>query len=237
MPPSGSTLAGLIQSNVDSRMAAIRGYHPLSQKTPRYFIEFCHAIGMGIIDGGPTINFITNDTGLAGLPLVAGVGAGIGIITDPNWFVQDLYTRVRQYVLDDFGRTAHDPYPPRPGSSGEYLLALCKGINDSFLSYYPTAWTLTSAHPQIYQGIGLITDGQFSGLSASTIQSDIISGAPDFRGRFWPRLAQAVSESYVGLIEQHSTGTVTITGTCIPVPLAQVCNIMNSTGNGSGIAA
>ena len=238
MPPSGSTLAGLIQTNVDSRMASVRGYHPLSQRNPHYFIEFCHAIGTGIIQGGPTINFITNDTGLAGNPLVAGTGTGIGIITDPTWFVQDLYTRIRQYVIEDFGRTLHDPYFPRPGNSGQYLLALCEGINDSFLQYYPTAWTLTSTHPQIYQGIGLITDGQFLGLSAPTIQSDIIAGAPDFIGRFWPRLAQAISESYVALIEQHSTGTVTITGTCVVAPPAQLtCNITGSTGNGTGVAA
>ena len=234
MPAVPSALAALVQSDVDSRMAAIRGYHPLSQKNPMYYIEFAQAIGKGIIQGGPAITFITNDSGSAGSPLVPGVGAGIGIVTDPTWFIQDLYTRIRNYVIADFGRTLHDPFPPRPGNSGEYLLALCTGINDAVSEYYPTAWTLVSTHPQIYMGTGLIVDGQFSGLIATAIQAEIIEGAPNFIGRFWPRLAQAVSESYVELIEQHSTGIVTITGTCVRVD-DQVCNI-GSTGNGSGVA-
>ena len=234
MPASGSTLASLIQSDVNSRMAAIRGYAPLSQRNPHYFIELCQAIGLGIIQGGPSINFTTTDTGKGGTPLVAGVGNGIGIVTDSSFFVQDLYTRIRNYVIADFGRTVHDPYPPRPGNSGQYLLALCQGIADALASYYPTAWTLLSTHPQIYMGTGIINDGQFSGLSATTIQADIVAGAPDFRGRFWPRLAQAISESYVLLIEQHSTGMVTITGTCTP-GLSQTCDI-SSTGTGTGVA-
>lgn len=236
MPASGSALAALVQSNVDSRMAAVmgRGHHPLAQKNPHYFIELCTAIGTGIISAGPVINFTTNDTGQEGSPLVPGVGNGIGIVTDPSFFIQDLYTRLRGFIIADFGRTNHDPFPPRSTNSGQYLLALCLGINDSFLSYYPTAWTLVSAHPQIYMGTGLITDGQFSGLSSSAIQGAIISGAPDFRGRFWPRLAQGVAESYVALIEQHSTGMVTITGTCVP-SISQVCGIGGS-GNGSGTA-
>lgn len=234
MSANGSILAGLIQSNVDSRMAAIRRYHPLSQRNPSYFIELCHAIGIGIIQGGPVIDFHTTDTGKGGEPLVQGIGAGIGIIIDYSFFVEDLYTRIRRYVIEDFGRTLHDPYVPRPENSGQYLLALCEGIADSLQSYYPTAWTLASTHPQIYQGIGIINDGQFFGLSAPTIQADIIANAPRFIGRFWPRLAQAISESYVLLIEQHSTGMVTITGTCND-GISQICNL-SSTGIGTGTA-
>lgn len=234
MAASGSVLASLIQSDVDSRMAAIRGHHPLLQKNPSYFIEFCHAIGIGIIQGGPVIDFHTTDTGNGGEPLVVGTGAGIGIVIDYSFFVQDLYTRIRNYVIQDFGRTLHDPYVPRPGNSGQYLLALCEGIADALSSYYPTAWTLVSTHPQIYMGTGIINDGQFFGLSAPAIQADILAAAPRFIGRFWPRLAQAISESYVLLIEQHSTGMVTITGTC-NASIDQICNI-SSTGIGTGTA-
>src|ERR1035437_3070407 len=201
MPASGSILANLIQTNVDYRMSLVREHHPLQQRNPSYYIEFCQAIGNGIIQGGPIIDFHSTDTGNGGNPYVQGTGHGIGIATDTSWFVQDLYTRFRNYIIEDFGRTLHDPFPPRPGKSGQYLLALCEGINDSFLQYYPTAWTLLSTHPQIYQGIGLITDGQFLGLSESTIQSDIIAGAPRFVGRYWPTLARAIAESYVLLIE------------------------------------
>lgn len=234
MPVSGSALSALIQSNVDSRMAAVEGFHPLLQRNPHFYIELCNAIGNGIINGGPVIDFTTNDTGVEGSPLVPGVGSGIGIVTDPTFFIQDAYTRIRNYVIADFGRTLHDPYPPGPKNSGRFLLALVTGINDAFLAYYPTAWTLASTHPQIYRGTGIINDGQFFGLSASTIQSTIIAGAPDFRGRFWPRLAQAIAESYVALIEQHATGQVTITGVCVP-SISQICEI-GASGNGTGTA-
>ena len=235
MPVSGPVLANLIQTDVDNRMSMVRGTHPLEQKNPAFYIEFCQAIGLGLILHSHNILFVTNDTGLSAVPFIPGVGVGIGIITDPTFFIQDLYTRIREYVINDFGRTTHDPYPPRPGNSGEFLLALCEGINDAFSSYYPTAWALASVYPIVYLGSGTINNGQFSGLSAQTIQSDIIQGAPNFVGKFWPRLAQAIAESYVALIELHSTGTVTITGICIP-SLTQVCSLSGVPGMGSGVA-
>jgi hypothetical protein len=235
MPVVGSVLTNLIQTNVDSRMGAIAGHHPLQQKTPLFYIEMCQAIGNGIAMGGPSVSFTSSDVGFTGAPPVPGVGAGVGIVTDPTFFIEDLYTRVRNYVIDDFGRTMHDPYPPTPGNSGEYLQALCQGINDSFISYYTTAWILTSVDPLIYAGTGTINNGDFTGLVAPTIQTQIISGAPNFLGRFWPRLAQAISESYVALIEQHSTGTLTISGVCVP-SLVQVCSLPG-TGIGTGTAA
>lgn len=234
MAVSPAALAALVQTNVDVRMASIRGFHPLSQRNPSYFIEFCQAIGLGILQGAPSVTFTTSDSGFMGIPPIPGVGTGVGIVTDPTFFIEDLYTRIRNYVIQDFGRTLHEPYPPSVGGSGKYLLALCEGIDDSFKSYYPTAWTLVSAHPMIYAGVGSVNNGHFSGLSAPAIQADIIANAPRLLGRFWPRIAQAVSESYVELIEQHSTGTVTIVGMCVPSP-SQVCSIP-SVGVGTGIA-
>ncbi|MCX9024624.1 MAG: hypothetical protein OIN85_00845 [Candidatus Methanoperedens sp.] len=234
MAASGSALAALVQSDVNSRMGAVQNHFPLAQKRPEFFVEMCQAIGTGIISGGPVIMFTTTDSGVEGSPLVPGTGAGVGIVPDPNFFITDLYTRVRGYIIADFGKTSHDPYPPQARNSGLFLLALCQGINDAFQTYYPTAWTLVSTHPQIYMGTGLINNGQFSGLSASAIKGAIIAAAPRLRGRFWPRLAQAISESYVALIQQHSTGQVTITGTCIPGP-SQVCGIGGS-GSGTGTA-
>lgn len=235
MPVVGSVLANLIQVNIDSRMAAIAGHHPLAQENPAFFIEMCQAIGLGVAMGGPVVSFTSSDTGFMGVPPRPGVGSGVGIITDPTFFIEDLYTRVRNYVIADFGSTKHDPYPPGPGNSGQYLQALCEGINDSFSSYYPTAWILASVDPTIYAGSGTINDGNFTGLVAPTIQTQIIASAPNFLGKFWPRLAQAISESYVALIEQHSTGSLTIVGVCVPSP-GQVCNIP-STGTGTGTAA
>jgi hypothetical protein len=235
MPVAPSALAALIQENVNSDMQAIAGYAPLAQANPSYFIEMCTAIGIGIASGSPLITFTTSDTGSTGAPPIPGVGAGVGITPDPTFFVQDLYTRVRTYVIEDFGSTNHEAWPPSPGNSGEYLKALCQGINDSITTLYPTSWILASVHPLIYIGTGTIENGDFSGLVATEIQSLIISAAPNFIGKFWPRLAQAISESYVALIEQHSTGTVTITGVCVP-SVSQICGITPSSGTGTGTA-
>lgn len=234
MSASGATLSSLVLTKVDTRMAAVQGVHPLDQVHPFYYTTMCTAIGTGIIQAGPVISFVTADSGLKGSPSVPGIGNGTGIITDPTFFVQDLYTRTRGYIIADFGRTTHDVYPPGPKNSGQYLLALCLGINDAILAYYPTAWTLVSSHPTIYTGTGIVNNGNFSGLVATAIKSTIVGLAPTFIGPFWPRLAQAISESYVALIHQHSTGTVTITGSCSP-SISQVCGL-SGTGSGSGTA-
>lgn len=235
MPAIPSVLSALIQSKVDSKMAAIRGIHPLQQRNPTYYLEMCTAIGTGIITGGPTIQFTTEDTGQQGSPSVTGTGNGTGIVVDSDFFTQDLYIRARSYIIEDFGKTTHDAYPPRIGNSGQFLLALCAGISESVKEHYATAWILTSTHPQIYLGTGVINNGHFSGLIATTIKSDIVNGASNFVGRYWPRLAQAISESYVATIQQHSTGTVTITGVCIPSD-NQACGI-GGTGTGTGVAS
>lgn len=234
MPAVPAALAALVQSNINTRMMAL-GAKPLAQKNPAFFIEMCTAIGSGIILGAPAIAFTTSDTGMMGVPPIPGAGVGVGIVTDPTFFIEDLYTRLRGYVIADFGQTSHDPYPPGPKNSGQYLLAICNGINDAFLSYYPTAWALVSAHPLIYAGSGTIADGNFSGLVATAIQSTIQGLAPTLVGKFWPRIAQGIAESYTALIEQHSTGTVTIVGVCVP-SLVQVCGVP-SVGTGSGVAS
>ncbi len=229
-----AALGALVLSNVDTRFAAVRGWHPLQQRNPSYYILFANAIGKGILTAGPVINFQTQDTGNQGSPFVTGTGAGIGIVVDPNFIVPDLYERARAYIQAEFGRTLHDPYPPRRYNSGEFLLALCLGINDAIMQYYPTTWILSSTHPQIYQGTGVVPYGNFSGLSAPAIAASILSFAPNFVGRFWPKLAQAISESYVELIHNHSTGTVTITGNCVS-SISQSCGI-GGTGIGTGTA-
>ena len=78
-------------------------------------------------------------------------------------------------------------------------------------------------------------NGDFSGLVATTIQEQIIAASPLLLGPAWPTIATAISESYVATIEQHSTGSLTIIGICVPSP-AQVCGTP-SVGVGTGTAA
>ena len=236
MPVVPAALAALIETNIDSRMAAISGHHPLQQSNPAFYMEMCQAIGMGIALGAPILTFTSSDSGLSSIPPIPGVISGVGITPNPTFFVEDLYNRMRGYVIADFGKTSHDPYPPNPGNSGEYLQALCQGINDSFQTLYPTSWILAGADPLVYLGTGIVQDGGFSGVASSAIQSLIISSAPNFMGKFWPRTAQAIAESYAALITEHSTATVTITGICIP-SIAQVCAIPGIPGTGTGTAA
>lgn len=234
MAVSGSALAALIQTKVDTRMSSVGGHSPLAQADPSYFIAFCEALGKGIIQGGPSISFTTNDTGSKGIPAVTGTGVGMGIVPDATFFIEDAYTRIRGYILADLGSSMHDSYPPGAGNSGEYLLALCQGLNDAFQEYYPTAWTLASTHPAIYAGSGSIVNGHYSGLSDSAIKGAIVSAGSTMQGSFWPKLAQAIAESYVKLIHEHSTGQVTIAGVCVPGS-SQDCGI-NGSGTGSGAA-
>lgn len=236
MPVIPAALSALIEIDIDSEMAkAYNGVHPLAQKDPSYFIAMCTAIGTGIALGGPVISFTTSDSGVMGAPPVPGVGTGVGIVVDSDFFIKDLYTRIRGYIIADFGKTSHDAYPPGAKNSGQYLLAMCTGIGKAIKTNFATAWILTSAHPLIYIGSGTISNGNFFGITAPAIKSAIVAAGPLMKGPFWPRTAQAISESYVEMITQHSTGSVTIVGICVP-SLVQVCGI-GSSGVGTGAAA
>lgn len=244
MPPNGLTLGGLIQTNIDNLMSSVsgsnggaqfQGVHPLQQKNPSYYIAFCNAVGGGLISGGPVIGFTTTDSGVAGSPPVTGAGIGVGIFIDKEFFREQAYTNARNAILAKFSQTVHDPYPPGEENTGQFLDAICNGIATSVHDYYQTAWSLTSVHPQIYQGAGAINDGQFFGLSPSAIASAIESLLPNFQGEFLPDLIQAISEAYVLTITTKAVGTVTITGACVSSD-SQVCGIPSS-GAGTGTAS
>lgn len=240
MPAIASTLSNLVKTNVDSKFSSVSGVSPLAQSNPSYFIEMCTAIGTGIANGTTVINFTTSDTGLGGTPPVPGNGTGVGIIVDDAYFTQKLYTELRNSSISSFGSTTHDPYPPGPNNiSGKYLKALCEGISISVKTHFQTAWTLTSAHPLVYSGVGNISNGSFSGLTATNIEQLILAAGPSLQGVFWPKVAKKVAEVYVDTIHNHSTATVTIIGVCVPlVPPAgfQICGVP-AVGAGTGVAS
>jgi hypothetical protein len=234
MPVIPTVLSALIQTNINANLAALNGQGPLAQKDPSYFIAMCTAIGTGIATGSPLITFTSSDTGMMGVPPIPGAGTGVGIVVDGSFFEQDLYTRIRGFIIADFGSTTHDAYPPGPMNSGQNLLAVCKGVSDAIVTNFATAWTLTSVDPTIYIGSGMIQNGDFSGLVATAVSGPMVSAAPTLKGAFWPRICQGIAESYVAAIEQHSTGSITLVGVCVP-SLAQVCGLPSS-GTGTGTA-
>lgn len=237
MAASGPTLASLVQSKVNSKMLAISGHAPLSQSDPSYFIEMCTAIGNGIGINSTSLSFTTDDTGFTAVPTITGSGTGTGIIVDQAHFTEDLYTNIRQKVIDTFGSTNHQAFPPGGTNSGRFLKALCEGISESVTEHFATVWSLTSSHPTIYAGSATVNNGNISGLSSGSVQSTIISLSPSLQGPFWPVIAEEVAKSYVDAIHNHSTATITITGICIPSPppTLQLCNLPGS-GSGSGSA-
>lgn len=207
---------------------------PLYQRNNFYFISFANAIGQGIAAGTPFINFTTIDTGVKGIPLITGTGVGVGIFFDAKFFEQTAYTNVRNAVIANFGKSLHDPYPPRIENVGMYLKAVCKAVGESIEEHYKTAWTLNSTHPIIYTGTGKINNGMFSGIEQDLVISQIMSRSTMMRGRFWPIMVQEIAKAYKLTIETRSYSQVTITGVCIP-STSQVCMI-SSGGSGTGIA-
>lgn len=219
-------------------MQLISGIAPLSQADPSFFIAMCQAIGQGIGDNSTALTFSTNDSGSAGLPPVGGSGTGTGIVVNKDYFTEDLYTKIRQKVIDNFGETKHEPFPPSSGNSGEFLLAVAEAIAEAVTEHYATAWTLTSTHPDIYSGTGIVPEGAISGLEAPTISASIVSLGSTLQGPFWPVMAQQIADSYVDAIHNHSTATVSIEGVCVPsISPLQVCGLVGSTGSGSGGAS
>lgn len=235
MPAIPAILFNLIQTKVAQKIEAISGHSPLAQANPAYFIKMCLALGKGIAEGTPTITFTTVDAGASGVPPLPGVGVGTGIVVDAAFMSEQIYTKVREYVIEDFGKTAHEVWPPSEGNSGHYLKAFTDGISEAVKEHYSTAWTLSSAHPIVYAGTGTVTEGSFSGIIPEAVKSKISEAAPDFTGPFWVRFAQAVAEGYVNGIHNKSTGTVVISGICIPGP-SQVCGLPLG-GSGTGVAA
>lgn len=237
MPAIPSVLASLIQSEINKEVKTIssNGRGPLEQQNPSYFTAMCTALGRGIAVGSPMIQFTTVDTGASGAPPVPGIGTGVGIVVDADFMEKEIYNTIRQYTVQDFGKTTHDPHPPALDNSGIYLQAICKGIASAVKQHYTTAWMLTSSHSIVYIGSGQILKGHFSGLQSELVKSQIVSQGPTLKGKFWPRMAQAIAEAYVKTIETQSTGQVTIAGICVP-SLAQICGLPMS-GTGTGVAA
>ena len=228
-------LSKLFQDKIHVNMQGCYDYGgPLSSKNPSYYIEFCTAIATGISDGSKIINFTTADAGMGGAPPVPGVGAGVGIFVDKAWLHKTLYTRILAKIKSTFGRTLHGDFPPGPNDSGRFLDAVCIGIADSIEEHFKIAYNLVSAHPLVYMGVGKINEGMYFGLQPNNIASLIKAAGPRLKGKFFPIMIQVISEVYVEAIHKHSTGTVTITGVCVP-SVAQVCGI-NMIGTGTGTA-
>jgi hypothetical protein len=101
-------LSELLKEKLDCKFKRVRTYAgPLAQKKPQYFHNFCEGIGKGIVLGSPSIQFTTLDAGFGGAPPIPGVGKGIGIIMDVDWFTENLYKELRSRIMSGHGKTVH----------------------------------------------------------------------------------------------------------------------------------
>lgn len=236
MPAVPAALSTLIKTEVDGNLNGVTGYSPLGSSNPSYFIEFCTAIGTGIALGSPVISFTTVDAGQAGTPPIPGVGAGVGIVVDEAFLTEKIYTYCRTGFLAEYGKTGNIAYPPTDKSNGKVLEAIAKGIAKGVKTHYASAWILTSAHPIVYAGSGSINNGMFSGLVDATVKTQIKTAAPRMvPSKGWDIMSEAIAKAYVEAIHTKSTGTVAITGVCVPSP-GQICGLPIP-GAGSGVAA
>lgn len=237
MPLVPDVLKSLVMENIRQNMIAVNGYDPLASPNPSYFIEMCSAFGKGIAQATKTLQFTTKDAGMTANPPVPGVGTGVGIHIDSDFMSQQMYTNIRNSIISKFKITRHDPWIPSQGNSGEYLKAITDGISSAVKTHFKTAWTLNSTHNVIYIGTGNIkpTEGnKFTGLVESQVSSAVTSLGVRMRGSFWPELCKGIAKGYVTGVEQTGSGTVTITGTCIPNSSPFQACALPDPGNGSG---
>lgn len=255
MAVNGELLAALVMSKMDQKFKTVRQYNgPLAQQNPAFFIEYCQAIGKGIIQGNPVINFATVDTGVRGTPLVAGAGMGLGVIVDTNAFTKLLYTEIRNQSIATYGKTAHpawcdewakkdDPTPPPAGHCSlennqynpyNFLTATCEAISEAVSEHYAQLRVLTSANPQVYMGTAVVPKGGFFGANPVAVGSAIQGLGPSMVGSFWPILCMAIGTAYSRAIMEESTGELVISGACIPNQ-SQTCGVPGS-GTGTGTA-
>jgi hypothetical protein len=239
MPAQGMVLYSLIRKNVDEAIKKLNGEGPIKSLTdPKYFEEMCKSLGMGIALGSTAISFTTHDIGLMSAPPIPALaGTGVGIVVQADYMTEQIYTKIRDKILSSMGKTTHDPYPPKAGNSGEFLLAIASGVAKAVKEHFATAMTLTSTHPIVYMGNGAIAPGDFSGLVPDNIKSLILNNSPQLKGDFWPTMAGAIAEGYADGIHKRSSGVVSITGICIPTPIPPLVCGLPGTGTGSGVAS
>ncbi|NBO99755.1 MAG: hypothetical protein EBU90_06465 [Proteobacteria bacterium] len=226
MPVVGPKLGILIKEKMIKNISELSGRSPAEQPNPQYFINFCVALGNGIATGTKSIVFTTIDSGLANPLAGPGVGVGKGIQFNSEHMVKTAYERLRSEVINMFGKTNHAPYPPPKNNSGEYLVAILKAVADSIKEVYEADLILTSTHFPVVVGSGIAKEGNFSGIQSSLIKNSIISTTGAFRGSFWPKFIDIITESYIDTVHNHSTAKVVISG----------AGVSPSTGFGSGVA-
>lgn len=254
MAVNGTLLATILKLKMDTKFKQVLNYAgPLAQQNPSYFIAMCDAIGKGIIQGHPVINFTTVDAGVSGTPPKVGTGIGLGVIIDKNWFTENLYKEIRAKSAAQYGSTSHpvwcsdynavnDPQNPLPENHCSlnpnqynpynFLTAMCEAISESVTEHYASFRILNSTHPIVYAGAGEIKKGAFVGIDVAAAIQGL---GPTLQGNFWPLLCQAIGKIYKDAIQLHSTGTVTITGVCVP-NTSQTCGVP-SAGVGTGTAS
>ena len=237
MPAVPELLTMLVIKHCADKAKALTNVDPRSTKAASFFIAFCTAVGKGIAEGTPTVMFTTTDSGFTSAPPVPGVGAGIGIKVNSEYMSMKMYTLLRDEAVKKGSK--HAVWPPPDDNGGKYLRAITDGICEAIKEHYATCWILTSAHPLIYQGTGVIDPqkgSKFSGIQDSAVKSLIISYGPLMKGSMWPKMAESISKAYKDGIENMSTGQVAITGVCVP-NISQVCNIPLPQAAGTGVAS
>jgi hypothetical protein len=205
-----------------AKIVGLSGQNPFAQKNPSYLIEFIHSISNTLAMDCLQITCVTVDAGIGAAPPMPGVGIGkMTVVNEP--LLGRIYTRVREAVIREFGRTAHEAWPPTEGS-GIYLRAILESFTQTTTDFYNKNLTIASVHPFVYTGAYKVTNGGFLAPQPNIIASDIMGKAPSLKGRFWPIFVKAFADGYVEYIQQDLTGTGAITGICVP-SVAQVCGL------------
>jgi len=261
MPAVPTVLAKLIETKIHNYMKTAYPYGgPLAGQITTYYKQFCSAIGGGIVSKSLNkIKWVSKDTGLMGSPPVPGVSIGKGIFVDKEWLNENLYRKLMSVYpnlppyppatkttrwIDPFGiehenvQEVHPPYPANSDySNGMFVECITKGIADAIEEHYKKAWILQGNHPIVYLGKGKVLEGNFQGLVAPEIASEIQKLGSSMYGPYWVQLTMAVAEVYVKAIHMHSySGPLTITGICVPTPIPlQVC-ALPAAGAGTGDA-
>lgn len=247
MPVNQTVLTSIMKKKVAANMQRLTGYSPLGTRAEPYFTMLINAISAGIAQGAPSLTFTTNDVGFTGMPVIPGAGQGVGIDVDAAHMSERMYSYLRSTIVTKFGGTTHEAWPPTKGNSGEYLKAITDGVSEAIKEHFKTCWILTSAHPIVYAGSGVIdptkapdnpSRNYFRGIEVAPIKSLIlISGGKLLRGRFFPDLAEGIARGYKESMEARAKSSVTIVGVCVPrTTPPQVCNIP-AVGKGTGVAS
>jgi hypothetical protein len=199
-------LSEKVKSLFRAKVKALMNHDIYSNPQPQYmhmfFDSVCHAF---VINTSGKMNILTVDKATTEA-LIPSPTTYQGLLMPPAAYSETLYNRLRTQTLSMFGKTLHDPWPPRKGNSGEMLKALCEAYAEGIYDIYKRKADLIITHALQHPLETKVESIVFINSSTPNIMKSMIIGAsPLLKGQFWPVFVENMVDEFCLQLTKKST--------------------------------